>query len=76
MAQLTSSRCWIPVRIDSNNTMTTTNTSNQRHSYFTRKKAHEYGITGWCRNTHDHKASRGPLLLKLSLVVVNNNADP
>ncbi|KAM0483096.1 hypothetical protein ACHAPX_002541 [Trichoderma viride] len=21
--------------------------------YFTRKKAHEYGVTGWCRNTVD-----------------------
>ncbi|GFP52320.1 hypothetical protein ACSS6W_003639 [Trichoderma asperelloides] len=21
--------------------------------YFTRKKAHEYGVTGWCRNTID-----------------------
>ncbi|KAM0512633.1 hypothetical protein ACHAPE_008658 [Trichoderma viride] len=23
------------------------------YSYFTRKKAHEYGVTGWCRNTVD-----------------------
>ncbi|KAH6898474.1 Acylphosphatase-like domain-containing protein [Thelonectria olida] len=23
--------------------------------YFTRKKAQEYGVTGWCRNTHDKK---------------------
>jgi len=24
-------------------------------SYFTREKAQEYGITGWCRNTPDNK---------------------
>ncbi|EHK16791.1 uncharacterized protein TRIVIDRAFT_162450, partial [Trichoderma virens Gv29-8] len=23
------------------------------YSYFTRKKAHAYGVTGWCRNTID-----------------------
>ncbi|KAM5380233.1 hypothetical protein ACJZ2D_003684 [Fusarium nematophilum] len=23
--------------------------------YFTRKVAHEYGVSGWCRNTHDNK---------------------
>ncbi|PNP42510.1 hypothetical protein TGAMA5MH_05251 [Trichoderma gamsii] len=23
------------------------------YSYFTRKKAHQYGVTGWCRNTVD-----------------------
>ncbi|KAJ3505366.1 hypothetical protein NM208_g16200 [Fusarium decemcellulare] len=23
--------------------------------YFTQKKAQEYGVTGWCRNTHDKK---------------------
>ncbi|KAL2213968.1 acylphosphatase [Sarocladium strictum] len=24
-------------------------------SYFTQKKAKEYGVTGWCRNTPDNK---------------------
>lgn len=23
--------------------------------YFARERAREYGITGWCRNTHDNK---------------------
>ncbi|KEY72556.1 hypothetical protein S7711_05627 [Stachybotrys chartarum IBT 7711] len=26
--------------------------------YFTQKKAREYGVTGWCRNTNDKKASK------------------
>lgn len=31
------------------------------YSYFTRKKAHEYGVTGWCRNTVDDTVRRSPL---------------
>lgn len=26
--------------------------------YFTREKARDYGITGWCRNTTDNKVSQ------------------
>ncbi|GJN68474.1 hypothetical protein PLIIFM63780_001344 [Purpureocillium lilacinum] len=27
----------------------------RRCRYFTRQKAREYGVTGWCRNTTDNK---------------------
>ncbi|RSM01050.1 hypothetical protein CDV31_011530 [Fusarium ambrosium] len=38
-SQLTSPRCRLPVL---------------KLLYFTRKKAQEYGVTGWCRNTRDN----------------------
>lgn len=28
-------------------------------SYFAQKKANEYGVTGWCRNTPDNKVPAG-----------------
>ncbi|ATY58469.1 acylphosphatase [Cordyceps militaris] len=47
--------------------------------YFTRKRAQAYGLTGWCRNTPDNKASAGPSrdsndMLTLILVQVQGEA--
>jgi acylphosphatase len=37
--------------------------------YFTQKKAQEYGVTGWCRNTKDEKVSPYKLESDLALTV-------